>query len=137
MINKAIAKIFGTSNEREIRRIMPLVDGINTLEPEMKQLSDEQLRAKTEEFRQRTRERVDAVEDPDEKDRELATVLDETRSPYALLLYLAAKPAVLYAASYDPRVMVMSVEDFINGLRDSGLGDLLRRTRNHIAHMRA
>ena len=77
MINKAIAKIFGTSNEREIKRIMPQVEAINALEPETKQLSDEQLRAKTEEFRQRIRERVDAVEDPDEKDRELAAVLDE------------------------------------------------------------
>ena len=77
MINKAIAKIFGTSNEREIKRIMPLVESINALEPEIKQLSDEQLRAKTEEFRQRIRERVDAIEDPDEKDRELAAALDE------------------------------------------------------------
>jgi preprotein translocase subunit SecA len=77
LINKAIAKIFGTSNEREIKRIMPLVEGINALEPETKQLSDEQLRSKTEEFRQRIRERVDAVEEPDEKDRELAAALYE------------------------------------------------------------
>ena len=77
MINKLIAKVFGTSNEREIKRIMPRVERINALEPEMKQLSDEQLRAKTDEFRQRIRERVDAVEDPDEKDRELKVVLDE------------------------------------------------------------
>jgi hypothetical protein len=66
----------------------------------------------------------------------LATVLDKTGSPHGLLLYLSAKPAVLYAASFDPRIMVMSVEDFIGGLRDAGLGDLLRRTRNHIAHAR-
>ena len=77
MINKAIAKVFGTSNEREIKRIMPLVERINALEPEIKQLSDEQLRAKTDEFRQRIRQRVDAVEDADEKDRELEAVLDE------------------------------------------------------------
>ncbi len=77
MINKFIAKIFGTSNEREIKRIMPLVEQINGLEPAMKQLSDEQLRAKTDEFRQRIRERVDAVEDADEKDRELKAALDE------------------------------------------------------------
>ena len=77
MINKLIAKVFGTSNEREIKRIMPLVERINALEPETKQFSDEQLRAKTEEFRQRIRGRVDAVEDPDEKDRELKLVLDE------------------------------------------------------------
>ncbi len=77
MINKFIAKVFGTSNEREIKRMMPLVEQINALEPEMKQLSDEQLRAKTDEFRQRIRERVDAIEDPDEKDRELKAALDE------------------------------------------------------------
>ena len=77
MINKLIAKVFGTSNEREIKRIVPLVERINALEPETKQLTDEQLRAKTDEFRQRIRERVDAVEDPDEKDRELKQALDE------------------------------------------------------------
>jgi preprotein translocase subunit SecA len=77
LINKLIAKVFGTSNEREIKRIVPLVEGINALEPAMKQLSDEQLRGKTDEFRQRIRERVDAVEDLDEKDRELKQVLDE------------------------------------------------------------
>src|SRR5271169_2742080 len=77
LINKAIAKIFGTSNEREIKRITPLMERISALEPEMKHRTDEQLRAKTEEFRQRIRERVDAMEDPDEKDRELAAALDE------------------------------------------------------------
>jgi len=77
LFNKVVAAVFGTSNEREIKRILPLVDEINSLEPAMKQLSDEQLRAKTEEFRQRVRERVDAIEDPDEKDQELKTALDE------------------------------------------------------------
>jgi preprotein translocase subunit SecA len=77
LINKLIAKVFGTSNERELKRITPQVESINALEPETKQLSDEQLCAKTEEFRQRIRERVDAVEDPDEKDRELKQALDE------------------------------------------------------------
>ena len=44
----------------------------------MKQLSDEQLRAKTDEFRKRIRERVDAIEDPDERDRGAESkVLDE------------------------------------------------------------
>ncbi len=60
-----MAKVFGTSNEREIKRLMPQVERINALEPEMKQLSDEQLRAKTDEFRKRIPERVDAFEDAD------------------------------------------------------------------------
>ncbi len=63
MIQKALAKIFGTSNEREVRRIRPLVDQVNAFEPQMQQLSDEQLRAKTDEFRQRIRERLQGIED--------------------------------------------------------------------------
>jgi len=77
LINILMAKVFGTSNERELKRLMPLVERINALEPGMKQLSDEQLRAKTEEFRKTIRERLEGVEDPDEKDRLLNETLDE------------------------------------------------------------
>ena len=63
MFNKVVAAVFGTSNEREIKRLMPRVGEVNSYESAMKQLTDEQLRAKTEEFRQRIRERVDAIED--------------------------------------------------------------------------
>ena len=72
-----MAKVFGTSNEREMKRLMPLVERINALEPETKKLSDEQLRAKTDEFRKRIHERVDAIEDADEKAAALKVVLDE------------------------------------------------------------
>ena len=104
MINKLIAKVFGTSNEREIKRIVPLVESINALEPEMKQLSDEQLRAKTEEFRQRIRERVDAVEDPDEKDRELKQVLDEVL-PEAFAVVREAGWRVLKMRHFDVQLV--------------------------------
>ena len=77
MINKLMAKVFGTSNERELKRLMPLVERINALEPEMRQLSDDQLRAKTEHFRARIHQRVDAIEDADEKAAALREVLDE------------------------------------------------------------
>jgi preprotein translocase subunit SecA len=62
LIGKALAKVFGTSNEREIKRLTPLVERINALEPEMKQLTDEQLRGKTAEFRARIKERVQEAE---------------------------------------------------------------------------
>jgi len=75
LFNKVVAKIFGTSNERELKRIMPLIESVNVLEPEIKRLTDDQLRAKTEEFRQRIRERVDAIEDVDEKDQALKASL--------------------------------------------------------------
>ena len=46
-------KIFGDYSEREIKRIKPIVEKINSLEPEMKNLSDSQLQAKTLEFKER------------------------------------------------------------------------------------
>ena len=46
-------KIFGDYSEREIKRIKPIVEKINSLEPEMKNLSDTQLQAKTSEFKER------------------------------------------------------------------------------------
>lgn len=48
-----ITKLFGTHSEREIKIIKPLADKIVALEPEMEKLSDEQLRDKTIEFRNR------------------------------------------------------------------------------------
>ena len=48
-----IEKVFGTHSEREIKRIMPLVKQIEDLDEPMQQLSDGELRAKTDEFKKR------------------------------------------------------------------------------------
>ncbi|HEX9158097.1 MAG TPA: preprotein translocase subunit SecA, partial [Syntrophales bacterium] len=48
-----IQKIFGTKNERELKRIAPLVDEINRFEPAVKKLTDEELRAKTAYFKEK------------------------------------------------------------------------------------
>ncbi len=53
MIGKLVKAIFGSKNERELKRMGKVVVKINALEPEMQKLSDEQLRAKTEEYRER------------------------------------------------------------------------------------
>jgi preprotein translocase subunit SecA len=53
MLGKIIKGIFKSKNERELRQMAPLVEKINSLEPDFKALSDEQLRAKTSEFRER------------------------------------------------------------------------------------
>ncbi len=47
------SKVFGTRSEREVKRIMPLVEKIESLRPEMQKLSDEELRGKTREFKKR------------------------------------------------------------------------------------
>lgn len=48
-----LRKVFKDSNTRELEKIIPLVEEINALEPVMQKLSDQQLRAKTEEFKER------------------------------------------------------------------------------------
>lgn len=48
-----VKKIFGDTNERDVKRLMKTVDYINSLEPQFEALSDEQLKAKTVEFRER------------------------------------------------------------------------------------
>src|SRR5689334_21856804 len=53
MIDVVLAKIFGTKTEREVKRMLPTIAAINELEPQMRELSDIELAAKTIEFRER------------------------------------------------------------------------------------
>ncbi|MDX8335825.1 MULTISPECIES: preprotein translocase subunit SecA [Cetobacterium] len=53
MFGDLLKKIFGTRNDREVKRIKKLVTMINSMEPEIEKLSDEELKGKTYEFRQR------------------------------------------------------------------------------------
>jgi preprotein translocase subunit SecA len=56
MINLIIKKIIGSKNDREVRRMRPVVGQINAFEQQLQALSDAQLRAKTDEFKQRIAE---------------------------------------------------------------------------------
>ena len=49
---KLLAKLLGGSNEKKIKDVMPIIDHINALEPEFEKMSDEELRAKTDEFKE-------------------------------------------------------------------------------------
>src|SRR5881275_3211804 len=53
MLQTLLAKVVGTQNERELKRLRPIVGLVNAFEPAIQPLSDDQLRAKTAEFRQR------------------------------------------------------------------------------------
>jgi preprotein translocase subunit SecA len=68
LINTLVAKVFGTKNEREVKRLLPQVEAINALEPAMKKLSDAELRAKTDDFRQRVKDRLARIADEPEAD---------------------------------------------------------------------
>lgn len=56
MLIKLLTKIFGSRNDRTLRRLRKVVDVINRLEPDFEKLSDEELKAKTEQFRARLKE---------------------------------------------------------------------------------
>jgi preprotein translocase subunit SecA len=53
MLTKILQKVVGTKNERELKRLKPIVERINALEPSMQKLSDAELQRKTVEFKER------------------------------------------------------------------------------------
>src|SRR5947199_2567090 len=64
-IDKVLTKVFGSSNERFLKTVNPLVARINEFEPAIKNLTDEQLREKTAEYKAQI---ADAVKDARDKD---------------------------------------------------------------------
>ena len=60
---KVLNKVFGTSNERAVKRLVPRVAEINAFEPQIKAMIDEQLRAKTAEFRARIASALEGITD--------------------------------------------------------------------------
>src|SRR5213082_1293971 len=62
MIDKVLTSIFGSKHERDVKRMLPIVAQINALEPEISSLTDDGLRAKTQEFRERLRPAVEALD---------------------------------------------------------------------------
>ena len=76
-LDPILTKIFGTANERLIKRLMPIVNQINAMEPETQKLSDEELRARTAEFKSRIAARLEGIEDPEAKKEAEKAALDE------------------------------------------------------------
>ena len=80
MINTLLGKVFGTKNEREIKRLQPRVEAINALEPEVRKLSDDELRGKTAEFRARIQERLSSIVDEPDADPDRLKEIEAQRS---------------------------------------------------------
>ena len=53
MISSLLTKVFGSKNERELKKIQPVVDQVNALEPSIQSLSDAELKAQTQRFKER------------------------------------------------------------------------------------
>ncbi|HEX8920484.1 MAG TPA: preprotein translocase subunit SecA, partial [Pyrinomonadaceae bacterium] len=77
MIDKLLTKVFGSSNQRYLKTIQPIINRINELEPSVKKLSDEQLRARTVEFKERVARAVEGASDMEERKRREREILDE------------------------------------------------------------
>jgi len=65
--DKVLTKVFGSSNERFLKSIRPTIERINEFEPSIQSLSDEGLRAKTLEFKQRVADAIKDARDNDDR----------------------------------------------------------------------
>jgi preprotein translocase subunit SecA len=75
--DKFLTKLFGSSNQRFLKTVVPLVEKINSLEPAIKALSDEELRARTASFKEQVQRVVGDTTDKEERKRLERTALDE------------------------------------------------------------
>lgn len=78
LVDKLLTKIFGSSNDRFLKTVLPIVQRINDLEPEMKRRSDRELHDLTAQFRERLAQQgLEQIEDKDERKRRTQAALDE------------------------------------------------------------
>ncbi len=75
--DKILTKIFGTANERLLKRLKPIVIQISAMEPEIQKLSDGELKAKTAEFKARIVARLEGITDAEEIKAAEREILDE------------------------------------------------------------
>ena len=75
--DKILTKVFGSSNERFLKTVHPLIAEINEFEPAIQKLSDEQLREKTAEYKARIAEAVKDARDKDDRKYREQEVLQE------------------------------------------------------------
>ena len=76
-VDKFLTKVFGSSNQRFLKSIMPLVEKVNSLEASVQKLSDEELRGRTAAFKERVQRAVGDTKDKEERKRRERAALDE------------------------------------------------------------
>lgn len=98
-----LLKLFGDPNEKKIKKLQPIVDYINSLEPEISKLSDEELRAKTDEFKERLNNR-EKSSNP-EKDRALEQEALDGILPEVFAIVREAGKRVLNMRHFDSQLV--------------------------------
>jgi len=126
MFGSLIKKIVGSKNERELKRIQPLVQQINQLEREIQPLNDDQLRAKTGEFK----ERIDRGEELEEILPEAFSVVRETAKRTlgerhfdvqligGIVLH---EGKIAEMATGEGKTLVATLPAYLNGLKGKGV----------------
>jgi preprotein translocase subunit SecA len=94
VFGKVLTKVFGTNNERVIKRLLPIVAQTNAFESEIEPLSDEQLRGKTIEFRERIAKSIEGLTDEDQIRAAENAALDEILPEAFAVVREAGKRAV-------------------------------------------
>jgi preprotein translocase subunit SecA len=77
VVDKFFKKLLGTNSERFLKAIVPTVQQINSLEASLKNLSDDELRAKTDEFKARIKNALEGIEDQKQRRKREQEVLNE------------------------------------------------------------
>ncbi len=104
MLRKLVTVFGGDPHKKKIEALRGLVEEINALEPSFESLSDEALRAKTDEFRARIADAVEGIEDPDERFDAEQDVLDEIL-PEAFAVVREASKRTIGLRHYDVQLI--------------------------------
>src|SRR5262245_49178963 len=75
--DKFLTKVFGSSNQRFLKSIGPIVNEINSLEPSVQKLSDDELRARTAAFKEKIQQGLQGITDKDKRKAREREILDE------------------------------------------------------------
>ena len=100
---KFLIKLLGGSNDKKIKQVLPIIDHINALEPEYEKFSDDELRAKTDEFKKILKERQ--TSDNPKADRILEKEALDKILPEAFATVREAAKRVLNMRHFDVQLM--------------------------------
>src|SRR5437867_5104338 len=85
MIDRVLAKVFGTQHERDIKKLLPRVERINALEPSLQKLSDDELSGKTAELKARLAEKLEGVLEEELKEARARALDDLLEEAFAVV----------------------------------------------------
>jgi preprotein translocase subunit SecA len=74
--DKLLTKVFGSENNRFLKKIQPIIEQINAIEPSLQSLSDNELRARTARFKEQVQQAVEGIEDKDKRRKREQEALD-------------------------------------------------------------